>query len=108
MSAVPSESIGPWLRQAREKAGLTLRQIADTTKLSVRVLEAIEHERIARLPTGIYRRAVVRAYAAEVGIPPEHAVRAFLAKYPDDLPPPPSSAPPASEPPSRLRSSPRQ
>jgi cytoskeleton protein RodZ len=79
--------IGAGLRQAREAAGLTLRQIADETKLSVRMLEALERNRITQLPGGIYRRNVVRSYASEIGLDPEETLGTFLARYPDDLPP---------------------
>jgi transcriptional regulator with XRE-family HTH domain len=78
--------IGAALRLARERSGVSLRQIADTTKLSVRSLEALEQNRIAVLPAGIYRRAIVRAYASEVGLDPEAILRSFLAQYPDDVP----------------------
>src|SRR5262245_17354815 len=82
----PHQDIGTILRAAREKAGLSLRQIADATKLSVYVLSALEQNRISQLPGGIYRRAIVRAFAREVGLDPEHTLRGFLAIYPDDVP----------------------
>ncbi len=88
-----SQSIGARLRTAREQSGKTLRHIADTTKLSVPSLEALESEKISRLPSGIYRRAIVRAYAQEVGLNPEVILREFLAQYPDELPPLPAPKP---------------
>jgi transcriptional regulator with XRE-family HTH domain len=77
---------GTTLRAARESAGLSLRYLADRTKHSVSAFDALEKNRIALLPGGIYRRAIVRAYAAEVGLDPEATLRAFLALYPDDVP----------------------
>ena len=82
-----SESIGAELRSARQQSGKTLRQIADTTKFAVRTLEALESEKIDRLPGGVYRRAIVRAYAREVGLNPEVILRKFLDQHPDELPP---------------------
>jgi cytoskeletal protein RodZ len=79
--------IGARLRGAREGKGISLRQIADTTKLSVSTLEALERGRVSRLPGGIYRRAIVRAFAREVGLDPEETLQAFLDQHPDDLPP---------------------
>ncbi|MGE3276076.1 MAG: helix-turn-helix domain-containing protein [Vicinamibacterales bacterium] len=76
--------IGLRLRQAREQRDISLRQIADDTKLSVRALDALERGDIKSLPGGIYRRAIVRAYAEHVGLSPEDAVRQFLAQYPDE------------------------
>jgi cytoskeletal protein RodZ len=75
--------VGAYLREARESAGLSLRAIAASTKISVPTLEALEREEIARLPGGIFLRAFVRAYAQEVGLDPEEAVRRFVARFPD-------------------------
>lgn len=80
------QDLGARLRLAREQSGLSLRQIADETKLSVRTLESLERNRISQLPGGIYRRAIVRSYASHVGLDPEATLRAFLALYPDDVP----------------------
>jgi len=82
------EDLGLALRAAREAAGRSLRDVADVTKLGMRTLEALERNQIDRLPPGIFRRAVVRAYATEVGLDPEATLRVFLARHPDALPPP--------------------
>jgi cytoskeletal protein RodZ len=84
----PTDDFGLALRATREAAGRTLREMADVTKLGVRTLEALERNQVERLPRGIFRRAVVRAYAKEVGLDPEATLIAFLTRYPDDLPPP--------------------
>ena len=76
---------GTELRRAREKVGVTLRAIADTTKLPMSALRALEDNRIDQLPGGIYRRAIVRAYAAEIGLDSQQVVRAFVERYPDEL-----------------------
>ncbi|HUR35008.1 MAG TPA: helix-turn-helix transcriptional regulator [Vicinamibacterales bacterium] len=75
---------GAKLRQAREGRGLTLRVIADATKISVRALEALERNEIARLPGGIFSRAFVRAYAVEVGLEPEQTITEFITRFPDE------------------------
>jgi cytoskeletal protein RodZ len=79
-----SPDLGASLRQAREKAGITLRQIAGATKISIQSLEAIERNDVSRLPGGIFSRAFVRAYAREVGLDPEETVRRFVARFPDE------------------------
>ncbi len=83
-----TDDIGSALRMQREAAGRTLREIADATKLGVRTLDALERNQVDRLPPGIFRRSVVRAYAREIGIDPEVTLQAFLALHPDGLPPP--------------------
>src|SRR5437016_14651469 len=75
---------GKKLREARERRGITLREIADTTKISVSALEALERNDISRLPGGIFGRAFVRSYALEVGLDPEETIRDFMAQFPHD------------------------
>lgn len=72
---------GGKLREARERRGITLRQIANTTKISVAVLEALERNDISKLPGGIFGRAFVRSYAIEVGLDPDDTVRGFLERF---------------------------
>jgi cytoskeletal protein RodZ len=72
------------LRAARERRGVSLRQIANATKISVAVLEALERNDISRLPSGIFGRAFVRAYAIEVGLDPEETIQDFITQFPGD------------------------
>ncbi len=82
---------GSFLRQAREQRGLTLQELAVTTKISARLLEALERNDASKLPGGIFARAFVRAYAREVGLDPDAAVARFVSAFPaesgaDDMP----------------------
>jgi hypothetical protein len=56
--------------------------------LSVHVIRALEEERVSALPPGIYRRALVRVFAEEVGLDPESTLKEYLLESPDDLPAP--------------------
>lgn len=75
---------GSRMRHVREQRGVSLREIAEATKFSVSALEALERNDISRLPGGIFSRAFVRSYAAEIGIDPEQTVREFLSQFPHD------------------------
>jgi cytoskeleton protein RodZ len=75
---------GSRMRHVREERGVSLRQIADATKISVSALEALERNDISRLPGGIFSRAFVRSYAAAIGIDPEQTVREFLSQFPHE------------------------
>ncbi len=75
---------GGKLRQAREARGLSLRQIAVTTKISASVLEALERNDVSKLPGGIFSRSFVRSYAAEVGLDPDITVQDFLDRFQDE------------------------
>ena len=74
---------GERMKRLREQRGISLRDIADQTKLSVRTLEALERNDISLLPGGIYSRGLVRAYAEHIGADPETAVQEFVARFPD-------------------------
>lgn len=78
------------LRQAREDKGLSHRQVAEATKLSVRAIELLESDSLSGLPEGIYRRSIVKAVAREVGLNPDQLLHAFTSLHPDAFPAPPS------------------
>src|ERR1041384_6535619 len=85
MTAQKSASgFGDKLREARERRGLSLRQIANATKISMITLEALERNDIKRLPGGIFSRGVVRSYALEVGLDPEVTIEEFMGQFPHD------------------------
>jgi hypothetical protein len=86
-SLVPAER----LRVAREAKGLSHRQVADATKLSVRAIESLERDCLRELPGGIYRRSIVKAVAREVGLNADQILNEFISLHPDDLPSMPTS-----------------
>ena len=73
------DQLGEDLKQAREAAGVSLREMETRTKISVVALEALERNDFSRLPGGIFGRSFVRAYAVEVGMDPEQTVSRFIA-----------------------------
>jgi cytoskeletal protein RodZ len=75
---------GSRLRAAREARGISLKDIAAATKISMLALEALERNDVARLPGGLFSRAFVRAYAKQVGLDPEQAVREFANRLSQD------------------------
>jgi cytoskeletal protein RodZ len=77
--------IGRELAQARQRAALSLEELARRTKISLPILEAIERNDIKNLPGGLYTRGLLRAYAREVGCDPEDVVRRFRESLDGDL-----------------------
>lgn len=84
MADRPPDDFGRSLREARERRGVSLRQIANATKIGMSALEALERNDISRLPGGIFSRAFVRSYAIEVGLDPEATIQEFIAQFPHD------------------------
>jgi cytoskeletal protein RodZ len=56
------------LAEIRSRSGRSLEQIADTTKISIRFLRAIEAEDFGQLPGGIFSRSYLKQYAEQIGI----------------------------------------
>jgi cytoskeletal protein RodZ len=80
--------IGLRLRQAREARGLSLRDIAATTKISMSALKAIEENNLSKLPGGLFRRAYLKAFAIEVGLNGDEIVREFRQQFEPEAPAP--------------------
>ena len=96
---------GAVLRHERERLGLSLQSISAATKITVPALRAIENHEVDLLPSGIYLRGFLRAYAREVGLDPERVVLDYTAPpepppsaEPNDQRPAPPSARPPEEP----------
>jgi cytoskeletal protein RodZ len=68
-------ALGPWLRNAREKRGISIRQISDQTKVGTALLEALENGDVSRWPGGIFRRAFLRSYAEAIGVDPDMVLK---------------------------------
>ena len=87
-------TFGEFLSSARRRAGRSIEDVAAITKLSRRYLEALEHGRVEILPPGIYRRAMLRSYAASIALDPQLALERFDRTFapPAPLPERPSEA----------------
>jgi len=95
-------SFGAWLQRERERRGISLRSIADRTKIGAGLLQGLERGDVSRWPGGIYRRAFVRGYADAVGLDADLVLANFERVFPPDPAAPiPAAAlpPPIGEPP---------
>src|ERR1700739_1456556 len=75
----PVGAFGEKLRRQREQRGLALEAISSTTKISTRMLRALEDEHFDQLPGGVFNKGFVRAYARQVGLDEEETVTEYLA-----------------------------
>jgi hypothetical protein len=72
------------LHGARVQQGVSLQDIARSTRLSPRIVKALDSGRFEQLPAGVYARSYVRAFAAAVGLDADAA----LTTLSDQLPQP--------------------
>jgi|CXWL01.1.fsa_nt_gi cytoskeletal protein RodZ len=77
-SETEAASFGRWLRQQREVREISLREISETSKISLRYLEAFEEDRFDLLPAQVFANGFLRQYARYVGLDPDDVVNRFL------------------------------
>ena len=70
-------SFGEELRREREIRGISLKEIADATKISKRFLEAIERNDHRTLPAPVFTRGFVREYAKYLGLNADEIVNRY-------------------------------
>ena len=70
---------GDKFRKAREKKEISLDDVSNVTKISSRMLRAIEEEHFDQLPGGVFNKGFIRAYAKHLGLDAEEAVTEYLA-----------------------------
>src|SRR3954468_22215597 len=68
---------GEELRREREIRGISLKEIADATKISKRFLEALERNDHKTLPAPVFTRGFVRQYARYLGLSTEDIVNRY-------------------------------
>lgn len=70
-------SLGEELKRSREERGITLHEIANSTHIGVRFLQAIESDNYDILPGGVFNRAFVRKFAKQVAYDEEQALKLY-------------------------------
>ncbi|HSP35010.1 MAG TPA: RodZ domain-containing protein [Thermoanaerobaculia bacterium] len=78
-------SFGEELRREREIRGISLKEIADATKISKRFLEALEGNDHRTLPAPVFTRGFVREYSRYLGLSADEMVTRYnVAAATDD------------------------
>lgn len=70
-------SLGQSLKEEREARNISLEEIASTTKIVSRYLEALENDRFDLMPGGFFIKGIIRTYAKAIGLNPDE----ILARY---------------------------
>ena len=100
-------SFGERMRRERDKRGITLDSISQTTKIGTHILEALEKEEFDKLPGGIFNKGFVRSYAGFLGMNEEQVLKEFIEVAGDPeqpLPDPPAPRRPEIPQPKERRS----
>jgi cytoskeletal protein RodZ len=70
-------SLGAYLRSLREAKGGSLEDMARSTRVGIRHLEALEEERLGDLPSPVFVRGFIRAYCSFLRENPEPALSSY-------------------------------
>ena len=82
-------SLGTYMRTERELRDLSLAEIAQTTRIPVRVLINLESDAEEQFPAEVFVRGYLRAYAKAVGIPAAELLGRFRRDESGSRPPAP-------------------
>jgi cytoskeletal protein RodZ len=69
---------GKKFRLAREAKDISLDDVSNVTKISARMLQAIEEDHFDQLPGGVFNKGFIRAYAKHLGLNAEEAINDYL------------------------------
>jgi len=77
------ETFGARLRRERERRHIALSSISENTKIRASLFQGLERDDVSYWPSGIFRKAYIRAYAKAVGLDADAIAKEFLEHYPD-------------------------
>jgi len=78
------KSLGEYLRSERLNRGITLEEISRETRISTRMLQAIEDGNTESLPAGVLVKGFLRAYAQKIGLDPEAVILRYQDLYEEE------------------------
>lgn len=83
------DSIGETLKTERETRRLSIEEVSSTTRIPRKTLQSLEDDRFEDLPSGVFVRGFIKAYASAVDISAEEVLARFDEQNPKTLAPAP-------------------
>jgi cytoskeletal protein RodZ len=77
-------TFGEELRRERLIRDVSLDEISASTKISIRLLTALESSDVGKLPAPVFTRGFIRAYSRHLGLDPDEMINAYLADVAPD------------------------
>lgn len=81
------EFSGSFFKKIRETYSITVRELAEFTKINLNYLDAIESERFEALPAPVYLRGFIQQMSKALRLPIEKSVQGFMMRLPDPADP---------------------
>jgi len=70
-------AVGAYLRALRERQGVSIDEIARSTRVLHHYLEALESDDLASLPAPVFAKGFIRAYCQALGVPADEAITLY-------------------------------
>jgi cytoskeleton protein RodZ len=70
-------AVGAYLREIRERQGISIDEIARSTRVLHHYLEVLENDDLASLPAPVFAKGFIRAYCQALGIPADEPIRLY-------------------------------
>jgi cytoskeletal protein RodZ len=83
------DSIGDYLKTGLETRRLSIEEVSSTTRIPRKTLESLEEDRFEDLPSGVFVRGFIKAYASAVDINADDVLARFDEQRPKTLAPAP-------------------
>jgi cytoskeletal protein RodZ len=83
------DSIGATLKTERETRRLSIEEVSSTTRIPLKTLASLEDDRFDDLPSGVFVRGFIKAYASAVDLDADEVLARFDEERPQTLSPAP-------------------
>src|SRR5215475_11627581 len=70
-------AVGAYLRALREQQGVSIDEIARSTRVLHHYLEALESDDLASLPAPVFAKGFIRAYCQVLGVSADEAITLY-------------------------------
>lgn len=80
-------SLGSYLKREREQRKISVAELAQTTRIPVRLLQKIETDDLDDLPADVFVRGFLRSYARALALDEEHVLSRFRGRITPEPPP---------------------
>jgi len=82
-----SGSLGSYLKKKREARQISIAELAQTTRIPVRILQQLEEDERNELPADVFVRGFLRSYARALNLDEQHVLALYGAKEAPEPPP---------------------
>lgn len=68
------QTVGAYLRKNRELKGISLEEIASSTKININILSYLESDKFDKLPASVFVKGFIKTYLRYLGVDPKEAI----------------------------------